>query len=76
MIKVKVNRQVLEVALTRKNLSHRDLAELIGFSRSHLSHIINGKKAPSPMMRRLILEHFRDYTFDDLFIIEDGNNGD
>ena len=76
MIKVKLNRHVFEVAMTRKNLSIRDLAELIGFSRSHVSHIINGKKTPSPMMRRLILEHLRDYTFDDLFIIEDGKNGD
>ena len=76
MIKVKLNRHAFEVAMTRKNLSHRELAELIGFSRSHLSHIINGKKVPSPMMRRLILEHLRDYTFDDLFIIEDGKNGD
>ena len=76
MIKVKINRQALEVAMTRKNLSIRDLAEQIGFSRSHVSHIISGKKSPSPMMRRLILEHLRDYTFDDLFIIEDGKSGD
>ena len=76
MIKVKINRQALEVAMTRKNLSIRDLAKQIGFSRSHVSHIISGKKSPSPMMRRLILEHLRDYTFDDLFIIEDGKSGD
>ena len=76
MVRVKVNQRAFEVALSKKNLSQRDLAELIGFSRSHVSHIINGKKTPSPMMRRLILEHLRDYTFDDLFIIEDGKNGD
>ena len=76
MVRVKVNQHAFEVALSKKNLSQRDLAELIGFSRSHLSFIINGKREPSALMRRLILEHLRDYTFDDLFTIEEGGNGD
>jgi len=76
MIKVKLNRHVLEVAMTKHNLSQRDLAKKIGFSRSHLSHIINGRREPSPLMRRLILKQLRDYTFDDLFIIEESKNGD
>ena len=75
MIKVKVNRNAFETALSRKNLSQRDLAEMIGFSRAHLSHIINGRREPSPMMRRVILQHLPEYTFDDLFIIEE-NSGD
>ena len=73
MVRVKVNRNAFEIALSRKNLSQRDLAEMIGFSRAHLSHIINGRREPSPMMRRVILQHLPEYTFDDLFIIEDGN---
>ena len=76
MVRVKVNRRAFEVALLKKNLSQCDLAELIGFSRSHLSFIINGKREPSALMRRLILELLRDYTFDDLFTIEEGGNGD
>ena len=76
MVRVKVNRRAFEVALLKKNLSQRDLAELIGFSRSHVSFIINGKREPSAVMRRLILEHLDDYTFDDLFTIEEGGNGD
>ena len=75
-VKVKLNRNAFEVAMSRKNLSQRDLAEKIGFSRSHVSHIINGRREPSPAMRRLILEKLREYTFDDLFIIEDGKNGE
>jgi putative transcriptional regulator len=75
MVRVKVNKHAFEVALSKKNLTQRDLAELIGFSRSHVSYIITGKREPSALMRRLILEHLRDYTFDDLFIIEDGKNG-
>ncbi len=76
MVTVKLNRRAFEVALSKKNLSHRDLAEMIHFSRSHVSHIVTGKREPSPAMRRAILEHLRDYSFDDLFIIEDGADGD
>jgi len=76
MVRVKVNQHAFEVALSKKNLSQRDLAELIGFSRSHISFIINGKREPSAVMRRAILEHLNGYTFDDLFIIEEGGNGD
>jgi len=76
MVRVKVNQHAFEVALSKKNLSQRDLAELIGFSRSHVSFVINGKREPSALMRRQILEHLRDYTFDDLFVIEEGGNGD
>lgn len=75
MIRIKVNRSAFEIALSRKNLSQRDLAEMIGYSRAHLSHIINGRREPSPMMRRVILQHLPEYTFDDLFIIEE-NGGD
>ncbi|MHA6710957.1 helix-turn-helix transcriptional regulator [Dehalococcoides mccartyi] len=57
--------------MSRKNLSQRDLAEKLGFSRSHLSHIINGRREPSPVLRRLILDYLPEYTFDDLFIIEE-----
>jgi transcriptional regulator with XRE-family HTH domain len=73
MVRVKLNQVAIEVAMTRQNLSQRDLAAKIGFSRSHLSHIINGRREPSPGMRRLILEQFQGYNFDDLFIIEDGS---
>lgn len=77
MFRVKVNRPAFEVAMLRKNLSQRDLAQMIGFSRAHVSHIIRGRREPSPAMRRRILEQLRDYTFDDLFIIEeDGNSQD
>jgi len=75
MVRVKVNRNAFEIALSKKNLSQRDLAEMIGFSRAHLSHIINGRREPSPTMRRVILQHLPEYTFDDLFIIEE-NSGD
>ena len=75
MVRVKVNRDAFETALSRRNLYQRDLAEMIGFSRAHLSHIINGRRKASPMMRRAILQQLPEYTFDDLFTIEE-NGGD
>lgn len=74
MVRVKVNRNAFEIALSKKNLSQRDLAEMIGFSRAHVSHIINGRREPSPMMRRVILQQLPEYSFDDLFIIEEDQN--
>ena len=44
MVRVKINKHAFEIALSKKNLSQRDLAELIGFSRSHVSYIINGRR--------------------------------
>ena len=75
MVRVRVNQRAFEIALLKTNLSQRDLAELIGFSRSHMSYIITGKREPSATMRRLILEHLHGYTFDDLFSIEENGNG-
>ena len=73
MVRVRLNRNAFEVALSRKNLSQRNLADMIGFSRSHVSHIVNGRREPSPNLRRAILEQLPDCSFDDLFIIEDGD---
>jgi len=75
MVRVRLNRTALEVAITRENLSQRDLADRIGFSRSHLSHIISGRREPSPFFRRRLMEHFKEFTFDDLFTIEENGNG-
>jgi putative transcriptional regulator len=76
MIKVRMNRQAFQIALAKRNLSQREFAAKIGFSRSHLSFILSGKREPSPALRRLILENLKEYQFDDLFIIEEAKNGD
>ena len=76
MLTVKLNRHAFKLALSRKNLTQREAARMIRFSRSHLSHVVTGRREPSPAMRRAILEQFREYGFDVLFIIEDGADGD
>ncbi len=75
MVKVTLNRTALEVAMTRENLSQRDLANEIGVSRSHLSHVLNGRREPTPFFRRRLMDYFKELAFDDLFIIEENGNG-
>ncbi|MFC2040964.1 helix-turn-helix transcriptional regulator [Chloroflexota bacterium] len=76
MVRVGLKREAFEVAITRRNLSQKGLAERLHISRSYLSEIVRGKRKPSAAMRERFLEYFREYTFDDLFIIEKGGNGD
>jgi len=71
-----LNRSNLEKAIARRNLSRKMLAHDLGVSRGYLSRITRGKLYPSASMRQLLLDYFKDCTFDDLFIIEDGGNGD
>ncbi len=75
MLKVKLKREVFEVAITRRNLSQKRLAEKLQISRSYLSEIVTGKRAASAYIRQRLLGYFRDYAFDDLFTIEENGNG-
>lgn len=75
MLKVKLKREAFEVAITRRNLSQKRLAEKLQISRSYLSEIVTGKRPASAYMRQRLLEYFKDYAFDDLFAIEENGNG-
>lgn len=76
MVRVSLNRQVLEIAVVRRNISQNGLAQKLGISKSYLSLVVTGKREPSAAMRQRILDYLRDYTFDDLFVIEAGEDGD
>ena len=75
MVKVGLIREAFDIAITRRNLSQRRLAERLLISRSYLSEIVRGKRRPSAAIRERLLEYFQEYTFDDLFTIEQGDNG-
>jgi putative transcriptional regulator len=75
MLKVNLKRDAFEIAITRRNLSQKGLAEKLHISRSYLSEIVTGKRPASPYMRQRLLGYFIDYTFDDLFAIEENGNG-
>ena len=76
MVKVNLNREAFEIAITRRNLSQKGLAEKLHISRSYLSEIVTGKRPASPYIRQRLLDYFMDYTFDDLFAIKENGNGD
>jgi transcriptional regulator with XRE-family HTH domain len=76
MLRVNLKRDAFEIAITRRNLSQKRLAEKLHISRSYLSEIVTGKRPASAFMRQRLMDYLRDYTFDDLFIIEENNNGD
>jgi transcriptional regulator with XRE-family HTH domain len=75
MIKIIINESTLEAAIARTNLSRKQLAIDLGVSRSYLSRILNGKDEPSSGVRQRFLEYFKEYTFDDLFTIQENQNG-
>jgi transcriptional regulator with XRE-family HTH domain len=75
MLKVVLNRNYFERAITRRNLSRKGLAHELGISRCYLSRIVCGKIEPSAAIRQRLLDYFRDCSFDDLFSIEENGNG-
>ena len=74
MFRVMVKRGDLEKALIRKNYTRKLLAYKMGVSRNYLSSIFTGKREASAAIRQRLLELFKGYTFDDLFIITEENH--
>lgn len=57
--------------LNRLNMSQNELARTLGISTGHLSRLINGRRCPSPRMRKLLMESLDCSDFDELFHLED-----
>jgi hypothetical protein len=72
MLKVYLNRLSLEKAMARHNLTRKELAYEVALSRSHFSRVICGKEELSATVRQKLQKIFPEYTFDDLFKIETG----
>jgi hypothetical protein len=70
MLKVYLNRLLLETAMARHNMTHKGLAYEVALSRSHFSRVICGKEEPSAAVRQKLQKIFPEYSFDDLFKIE------
>ena len=69
-MKVKLKKEAVRLALTRKNLTQNELARRLGISSGYMSQIMTGSRHPSAAVRRLILRHLRGHSFDDLFEVE------
>ena len=74
-IRVRLNQTAVLRAIARRNMSQNMLAIRAGSSSGYISQIICGTRNPSPRMREKLLSVLAPLTFDDLFIIEEGENG-
>ena len=55
--------------LNRLNMTQNDLADLLEISSGHLSRLINGRRCPSPLMRRRLMDVLGCSDFDELFVV-------
>ena len=69
MIRVRVKRDAVQIAMAKKNLSQNMLAMRTGISSGYISQLILGARYPSPRVRQRILDALG-MDFDEVFIIE------
>ena len=67
--KVMLRAEAVWDRLNRLNMTQNDLAHLLDISSGHLSRLINGRRCPSPSMRRRLMESLECSDFDDLFVV-------
>ncbi len=75
IITVKINQSAVLKAIARRNMSQNMLAMRVGSSSGYISQIMCGTRNPSPMMREKLQNALAPLTFDDIFIIEESDNG-
>ena len=74
-ITVKLNQAAVLRAIARRNMSQNMLAIRVGSSSGYISQIMCGTRTPSPRMRAKLQIALAPLTFDDIFIIEESENG-
>jgi transcriptional regulator with XRE-family HTH domain len=76
MVKVKLNRDFVDILLARRNMSQNALARMLGLSSGYVAQLMNGDRCPGPRLRQHILKVLNPLSFDDLFVIEHSNEED
>ena len=74
-ITVKLNQAAVLRAIARRNMSQNMLAIRVSSSSGYISQIMCGTRNPSPRMREKLQIALAPLTFDDIFIIEESENG-
>ena len=67
--KVMLRAEAVWDRLNRLNMTQNELAGLLGISSGHLSRLTNGRRCPSPLMRRRLMDVLDCSEFDDLFVV-------
>ena len=61
--------------LDQLDMSQNELARRCGITSGYLSHLMNGRRSPSPLVRRRLMEALGVDDFDRLFIIVSVDDG-
>ena len=74
-----LNAAAVWVLLDQLDMSQNELARRCGVTSGYLSHLMNGRRSPSPRVRRRLMEALGVDDFHRLFIIvpvgDDGDGG-
>ncbi len=68
--RVRLNPQAAWGHLSRRNMTQNELALAAGISSGHISLLMNGRRSPSPRVRRRLKAALGVTEFDELFILE------
>ena len=71
--RVKIRSDQVWELINRRNMSQNELASLSGISSGYLSQLITGRKCPSPEVRRRLQAALEISCFEDLFVMEYGD---
>lgn len=66
---ISINAQCLKKAMFLKGYNFSDLSTKADISKTYLSHIMNGKRTPSPKMAKKIADSL-DVDIEDIFKLE------
>ena len=69
-MKVFLKSNEIKKILIRRNISQNYFAILAGTSSGYMSHLMTGKRNPSPKTRIKILKALKSKNFDDIFEIQ------
>ncbi len=68
--RVRLNPQAIWEHLSRRNMTQNELARAVSISSGHISLLMNGKRFPSPGVRRRLQATLGVTDFDELFLLE------
>jgi len=74
-MRVYLRNKEIEKILIRMNKSQNWFAHKLEVSSGYMSQLMDGSRNPSPRLREKIMNKLLDYKFDDLFIIQEDDDG-
>ena len=73
IFKVWMNSGAVLHYLIKENISQNELAERLSISSGYMSQLVNGRRCPSPRLRKKMLDVLSHLTFSGLFNVENKN---